>query len=388
MDQKKLTTDEIEIFENFDEMPVSEALLRGIYSYGFEKPSHIQKQAITILTQGKDIIGQAQSGTGKTGAFSIGTLQLVDTKIKSPQILVIEPTRELATQVYNVFCNIADYMDIKIHCCIGGTRRRDDENALRKGVQVIIGTPGRIYDLLSSKIINSRHMKCMILDEADEMLSGGFLDDVKEIFYTLPENIQVGLFSATMPPECLDITQHFMRNPALITVKREELTLDGILQYYVDVGQDNYKVDVICDLYEALNVSQSVIFCSSTTRVDNLTEDMRARDFTVTKLHGQMPHEERTEIMKEFRENKTRFLITTDLVARGIDVQGVSVVLNYDLPHDRSNYIHRIGRAGRFGRKGVAINLVTQRDIHDLTELQKYYNTQIEELPNNLHELI
>lgn len=382
------SNEEIETFDSFDEMNLSDNLLRGIYGYGFEEPSAIQKRAIKVLTQGRDIIGQAQSGTGKTGAFSIGTLQRVDPTIKSPQILIIEPTRELATQVYTVYQSIGSYLDIKIHCCIGGTRRRDDEDILRQGVQVIIGTPGRIYDMLCRRLINPKEMKTLILDEADEMLSRGFLDDIKQIFMCLPETIQVGLFSATMPPECLDITKRFMRKSVLITIKKEELTLEGILQYYVDVGHPEYKIDVICDLYEALNVSQSVIFCSMTRRVDQLAEEMKARDFAVTALHGQMSHAERSEIMNQFRSGQTRFLITTDLVARGIDVQGVSVVVNFDLPNDRENYIHRIGRAGRFGRKGLAINLITERDSRDLDDLQQYYNTQIDPLPQNISELL
>lgn len=379
---------EIDVYESFDELELPENLLRGIYSYGFEKPSQIQKRAIDPLIQGYDLIAQAQSGTGKTGAFSIGTLAIVDPKIKSTQILVIEPTRELATQVYNVYKELSAYLDIKVHCCIGGTRRRDDEAALRRGVQIVVGTPGRIYDMLSRNMVDCSKLKYMILDEADEMLSRGFLQDIKQIFFALPENIQVGLFSATMPPECLDITKNFMRNPVTITVKKEELTLDGILQYYVDVGQEEYKIDVICDLYETLNVSQSVIFCATTRRVDRLAEEMKARDFTVHALHGSMTPQERKDIMNDFRAGQARFLITTDLVARGIDVQGVSVVVNFDLPNDRENYIHRIGRAGRFGRKGLAINLITGRDVRDLNELQRYYNTQIEAMPQNISELI
>lgn len=381
------TNVKLDVFEEFDAMNLKEDLLRGIFAYGFEKPSKIQQRAIIPLSQGHDIIGQAQSGTGKTGAFSIGTLQGLDEKIRSPQILIVEPTRELATQVFNVYSQIGAYLNIKVHCCIGGTRRKDDESILRDGVHAVVGTPGRIYDMLCRRLIDTTHMKTLVLDEADEMLSRGFLEDIKNIFHCLPENIQVGLFSATMPPECLDITKNFMRNPIMITVKREELTLDGILQYYVDVGHPDYKVDVICDLYEALNVSQSVIFCSTTRRVDRLAEEMKERDFTVTALHGHMTQQERKDIMNDFRNGSARFLITTDLVARGIDVQGVSVVVNFDLPNDRENYIHRIGRAGRFGRKGLAINLITERDARDLDDLQKYYNTQIEPLPQNFSEL-
>jgi len=378
----------IEVCESFEDMGLSDDLMRGIYSYGFEKPSIIQQRAIKPLISGVDLIAQAQSGTGKTGTFSIGTLQRVDPSNPKPQILVIVPTRELATQVTSVYRGIGDFLGLKIHTSIGGVRPYDEERALRRGVQVVVGTPGRVYDMLNRGYLDSKEIKTLILDEADEMLSQGFLPDIREIFHKLPADMQVGLFSATMPKDALFITKRFMKNPTKIFVKREQLTLDGILQYYVDVGHSDYKFDTICDLYDALNISQSVIFCSTVRGVDFLTEEMRRKDFTVSGIHGRMSQDERKEIMSQFRAGQIRFLIATDLVARGIDVHGVSVVVNYDLPNDRENYIHRIGRAGRFGRKGLAINLITERDAKDLAELERFYNTEIRPLPANLADLL
>ena len=381
-------TGNVEAYETFEDMDLSDDLLRGIYAYGFEKPSRIQQRAIKPLISGVDLIAQAQSGTGKTGTFSIGTLQRVDPKNPKPQILVIVPTRELAIQVTTVYQSIGDFLNLNIHTSIGGIRPQDEERALRRGVQVVIGTPGRVYDMLNRGLLESKEIKTLVLDEADEMLSKGFLDDIRDIFHLLPSTMQVALFSATMPEEALYITQRFMKEPTKIFVKRDQLTLEGILQYYVDVGHSDYKFDTICDLYDALNVSQSVIFCSTVRRVDILTEEMRKKDFTVSAIHGKMTQQERREIMSQFRSGQIRFLIATDLVARGIDVHGVSVVVNYDLPNDRENYIHRIGRAGRFGRKGIAIFLITERDASELHELEKFYNTAIEPLPANISSLL
>lgn len=382
--------DLLDTYPDFENMDLKEDLLRGIYAYGFEKPSRIQMVAIKPLIEGRDIIAQAQSGTGKTGTFTIGTLQNVNPEVELPQVLVVEPTRELAQQVSEVYRQLGSYLGLRIHTSVGGVRPAQEEKALKQGVHVVIGTPGRIFDMINRRFLNTEQIKVLVLDEADEMLSRGFLDDIREIYRRLPnEKLQVGLFSATMPNEALDITTNFMRNPIRIIVKKEELTLDGILQYYVDVGHTDHKFDTICDLYEALNVSQSVIFCSTIRRVDYLVDEMSRKDFTVSGIHGQMDADERKRIMNRFRSGDIRFLIATDLVARGIDVQGVSIVINYDLPNDRENYIHRIGRAGRFGRKGVAISLITgERDARDLQELEQYYHTSIVPLPANLASLI
>jgi len=255
-------------------------------------------------------------------------------------------------------------------------------------VQVVVGTPGRVFDMVQRDVLTTENVRMFVLDEADEMLSRGFKEQIYEIFRTLPSVVQVCLFSATMPPEILDISQRFMRDPVQILVKRDELTLDGIKQFYVAVDKEDWKFETLCDLYETLTITQAIIYCNTRRKVDWLTDKMGQRDFTVSSMHGDMTGPERELIMKEFRSGSSRVLITTDLLARGIDVQQVSLVINYDLPANRENYIHRIGRSGRFGRKGVAINFVTNDDVRAMRELEAFYNTQIDEMPMNVADLI
>jgi len=283
---------------------------------------------------------------------------------------------------------LGDYLNVKCHSCIGGTRVRDDIMRLQAGVHVVVGTPGRVFDMLCRNVLRADHIKMFILDEADEMLSRGFKDQIQEIFTSLPSNVQVGLFSATMPPDALEITRKFMTNPVRILVKKDELTLEGIKQFYVAVERDDWKFETLCDLYETLNITQAVIFCNTRRKVDWLTDKMRAREFTVSSTHGDIGQRERDVILSEFRTGSSRVLITTDLLARGIDVQQVSLVINYDLPRNQENYIHRIGRSGRFGRKGVAINFVAHEDVRLLRELEAFYNTSIEEMPATVADLL
>jgi len=377
-----------EVIDNFDNLGLQEDLLRGIYAYGFEKPSAIQQRAIMPLVKGHDIIAQAQSGTGKTATFTIGILQRLDFSFPDCQALILAPTRELAQQIQKVVVALGDYLGAKCHACIGGTRVSDDISKLRNGVHIVVGTPGRVYDMLCRQVLRPDRIKLFILDEADEMLSRGFKDQIYDIFQALPPRVQVGLFSATMPSEALEITERFMREPVRILVKRDELTLEGIKQFYISVDREEWKLDTLCDLYDTLNITQAVIFCNTRRKVDYLTDKMRAREFTVSSTHGDIGQKERDVILNEFRTGSSRVLITTDLLARGIDVQQVSLVINYDLPRNLENYIHRIGRSGRFGRKGVAINFVTQEDIRALRDLEQFYNTQIEEMPAHVADLI
>jgi len=377
-----------EVVDNFDNMNLLEDLLRGVYAYGFEKPSAIQQRAIMPLVKGVDIIAQAQSGTGKTATFTVGILQRLDFSVPDCQALVLAPTRELAQQIQKVVIALGDYLNAKCHACIGGTRVSDDITKLRNGVHIVVGTPGRVLDMLCRNVLRADRIKMFILDEADEMLSRGFKDQIHDIFQALPNRTQVGLFSATMPPEALEITQRFMNNPVRILVKRDELTLEGIKQFYIAVDREEWKLDTLCDLYDTLNITQAVIFCNTRRKVDYLTDKMRSRDHTVSSTHGDIGQQERDVILNEFRTGSSRVLITTDLLARGIDVQQVSLVINYDLPRNLENYIHRIGRSGRFGRKGVAINFVTHEDIRALRELEQFYNTQIEEMPAHVADLI
>lgn len=375
----------IEEYDTFDDMELSNKLLRGVYGYGFDKPSVIQKKAIVPFKRGCDVIAQAQSGTGKTGAFTIGLLSRIDVEINDCQGLILAPTRELAMQIAEVIRDIGGHMNVRYHVTIGGTDWKEDMKVLKKGVHVVIGTPGRVYDMIRRGAINTKTIKMFILDEADEMLDDdGFQDIVRDIMSELYREVQIGLFSATMPPKLLELSDKFMKEPVKIIVKTEQLTLEGILQYYIDVVEDNYKLDTLCDLYKYMSIGSCVIFCNSQTRVENLAEDMKRRDFTVDSIHGSMNSNLRKDIMINFREGKSKVLITTDLLARGIDVQHVSNVINYDLPKNMENYLHRIGRSGRFGRKGLAINFVTRNDVNALYEIEKFYNTQIDALPKNI----
>ncbi|KAK2719631.1 hypothetical protein QYM36_005195 [Artemia franciscana] len=376
------------VCDSFDKMGLKTELLRGIYSYGFERPSAIQQRAILPCVEGNDVIAQAQSGTGKTATFSISILQKIDTSLKECQALVLAPTRELAQQIQKVVLSLGDYMGAQCHACIGGTNVREDLKKLSSpGVHIVVGTPGRVFDMISRRALNTKYIKLFVLDEADEMLSRGFKDQIYDVFRHLSEDIQVILLSATMPDDVLEVTKRFMRNPIRILVKKEELTLEGIKQFYVQVEKEEWKFETLCDLYDTLSITQAVIFCNTRRKVDYLTERLHERDFTVSSMHGDMDQKERETIMREFRSGSSRILITTDLLARGIDVQQVSLVINYDLPNHRENYIHRIGRSGRFGRKGVAINFVTEQDARTLEDIEKHYNTQIEVMPMDVADL-
>jgi len=377
-----------EVCESFDDMKLKDDLLRGIYAYGFEKPSYIQQRGIIPVVRGHDTIAQAQSGTGKTATFSIASLEKIERSIPDCQVLILAPTRELAQQIHKVLNALGVYMNCNSHACVGGTAVRQDIEILQKGVQIVVGTPGRVNDMINRNALRLEKLKIFCLDEADEMLSRGFKDQIYDVFQYLPSEVQVCLFSATMPNEILHMAKRFMRNPVRILVKKEQLTLDGIKQFYVGVERENWKLDTLCDLYETLTIVQAIIYCNTRRKVEWLTEKMCQRDFTVSSMHGDMEMTKRQLIMKEFRSGSSRVLITTDLLARGIDVQQVSLVINYDLPTNRENYIHRIGRSGRFGRKGVAINFVTQDDVTELREIEQFYNTQIEEMPMDVSELI
>jgi len=382
---------ECEAISSFDLMGLHDNVLRGIYSFGFEKPSAIQQKAIVPLSKGADIIAQAQSGTGKTGAFSIGAMQLINFEEKRTQVVILAPTRELARQTHSVMSSLGEYCGINAVLLVGGASMKDSCAQLKAGAHVAVGTPGRMLDMLERRILDPRGVNCFIIDEADEMLSAGFEEQVRGIMAKLPEACQVALFSATMPPECLDITNHFMRQPLHILVKAEEVTLEGIAQFYIDVEREEWKLDVLCDLYETLTVTQAVIFCSSRRKVDWLQSQLETREFTVSAIHGDMEDKDRALIMQQFKSGSSRILIATDLLARGIDVQQVSLVVNYDMPRGpdgRENYIHRIGRGGRFGRKGVAINFITRDDVSILRGIEKHYGTQISEMPADVANLV
>merc|ERR1712232_489559 len=340
------------------------------------------------MGDGQDTIGQAQSGTGKTAAFMLGALQRIEYSKCALQALVLAPTRELALQIHQVGAALGHYLSLRCHACVGGTARGEDARKLREGQHLVVGTPGRVKDLLERGALRADHLRLLVLDEADEMLSVGFKDQIHDIFRLLPPDVQVCLFSATMPPEILELTKKFMRDPARILAKRDELTLEGIQQFYVALEKEQWKLDVLCDLYATMTISQSIIYCNTRRGAEQLAREMDKRDFSISLIHADLEHEERRLVMREFRSGSTRVLISTDLLARGIDVQQVSLVINYDLPRSIENYLHRIGRSGRYGRKGAAISFITALDASRLREIERHYNTQVEELPADIADLL
>mmetsp|Transcript_1482 Transcript_1482/g.2130 ORF Transcript_1482/g.2130 Transcript_1482/m.2130 type:complete len:399 (-) Transcript_1482:248-1444(-) len=378
----------VKVVNTFDAMGLKESLLRGLYAYGFEKPSAIQQRAVVPILSKRDVIAQAQSGTGKTSLIALSICQLIDTSSRECQALIMSPTRELATQTEKVILAIGDFLNVQAHCCIGGKSIGEDIRKLEAGVHVVSGTPGRVFDMIKRRSLRTRAINVLVLDESDEMLSKGFKEQIYDVYRYLPPETQVVLVSATLPHEVLEMTAKFMTEPVRILVKRDELTLEGIRQFFVAVEREEWKFDTLCDLYDTLTITQAVIFCNTKRKVDWLTEKMRQNNFTVSAMHGDMPQKEREAIMVEFRSGTTRVLITTDVWARGLDVQQVSLVINYDLPNNRELYIHRIGRSGRYGRKGVAINFVRNDDIRILRDIEQYYSTQIDEMPMNVADLI
>lgn len=380
--------DEIEKIENFDELDLDPEILRGIYTYGFEKPSAIQQQAIKPMMMGRDIIAQAQSGTGKTATFSIAILQKIDPTQLNIQAILLVNTRELAEQIKTVMSALSIYTKIKIHCCVGGTMVREDQRIIEDGVHIIVGTPGRIFSHIQSNIIQTNHVKLFVLDEADEMLSVGFKNQVCEIFRYMPETVQTAIFSATMPYSILEITKNFMINPLKILIKNEELTLDGIKQFFIAIEKEEWKIETLMDLYQTITVTQAIIYCNTRKKVEYLNDCMTSRGFLVSQIHGDMDQKERSSVMSNFRNGKTRVLIATDIIARGIDVQQVSLVINYDIPKEKECYIHRIGRSGRHGRKGVSINFITRFDVPRLKDIESFYSTEISEMPSTISDYL
>jgi len=373
-------------YESFEKMGLKEDLMRGIFDYGFLKPSLIQQKAIVPMRDGHDILAQSQSGTGKTGAFVIGTLQRVNTSmIGSTQALILSPTQHLAQQTQKVMKCIGQYMGIKVHLSAGGESLGADMSALRAGAEVVVGTPGRVIDMLKRGCLKASNIKVIVLDEADEMLSTGFRDDMYEVMQYLRQDAQVALFSATIPDELKEVVAELLRDPIQIRVKRDLLTLAGIRQFYVPLETDMDKFDTLCDLHDQLGAGcQTIIFCRSRRGVDQLTQSLNDNDYAVASIHGEMLPRDREKIISKFRKGETRVLISSDLLARGIDVQTVTTVVNYDLPRHMENYLHRVGRCGRFGRKGVAINFVTGRDSEVMDEIEKYYNTKFEKMPREV----
>lgn len=374
----------------WDNLNLKNDLLRGIYAYGFEKPSDIQKKAIYPIINGKDTIAQAQSGTGKTGTFAISVLERIDNTNKNTQAIIIAPTHELVKQIYNVISSLANMMnDVTIKTIIGGTSIQDDAYEMRKKCpQIIVGTAGRIFDMIKRRYIKTKHMKLFILDEADEMLSKGFKDQIYNIFQHFNEDIQVAIFSATMPTQVLELTNKFMKEPVKIILKNEELSLDGIQQYFLACVGDNDKFDMLKKLFSFISVSQCIIYCNNVNRVNDLQHAMNNEGFSVCCIHSSMNKSEREIAFNNFRSGSYRVLISSNVTARGIDIQQVSTVINFDIPKCVHTYLHRIGRSGRWGRKGLAINFITQNDIQYIRNIENHYKISINELPNDVTRIL
>jgi translation initiation factor 4A len=376
------------IYESFDEMGLSDEIIRGIYSYGFETPSKIQQVAIVPMSKNNDILAQSQSGTGKTGAFTIGALSVLDSSIKAPQVIVICPTRELSQQTERVARALGNYMGLKVLSATGGNQLRSDISTLKAGAQFIVGTPGRIFDLIRRGDLAIEHMKYIILDEADQMLEDLFAEQIRTILDNkFPASTRLALFSATMPTNVLEVAEHYLNNPVRILLPADEVTLDGIKQYYVGLEREEWKLPVLLDLYQQIAVNQALIYVNKRQKAEWLAKQLAAQGFTLEYIHGEMEVADRKKRMEDFRSGQVRVLISTDLLARGIDVQQVSLVVNYELPVQRENYIHRIGRSGRYGKKGVAINLIYGGEMNSLKEIEKHYSTTVHELPDDLASL-
>ena len=383
--QVNLEEAEKEPIKEWDQLSLDPKLLRGIFGYGFERPSPIQSKAIQPLLDGRDLVAQAQSGTGKTATFAIGALQSVKPEKNATQVLILSPTRELSSQTEKVVVHLAAFIpDIRVKTCFGGSSMDDGIRFAHKEPHIICGCPGRIYDMLKREKLRGDTIRLIIFDEADEMLSAGFKDQVYNIFQYLNNEVQVCLFSATLPESVDHIIQKITRNPVKITVKREALTLEGIQQFFVAVEDDRQKCLTLKDLFSHINLSQCIIYCNSVKRVEELYEAMHEDDFPVCRIHSNMDRSDRTRAFNEFRNGTSRVLISSNVTARGIDIQQVSVVINFDVPKDVSTYLHRIGRSGRWGRKGVGINFITRRDIHNIKKIEEYYSTEIKELPADL----
>lgn len=376
-----------DVYRTFDNMGLNTELLKGVYCYGFNKPSNIQQRAIVPLYKGHDLIAQSQSGTGKTGAFSIGLLNRINIKNLNLQGLIISPTRELVQQTTFVLNSISTKMGINISEFMGGTEVSDDIKNLKNGCQIAVGTPGRLFDLIERGALKTNNIVTLVIDEADQMLAADFKEQIRQIIKNIPQTTQVAVFSATLTPQVIQLCQSLMNDPYHILLKNNELTLDGIRQFYVDVNQEKYKFDVLLDLYQSMNITSAIIYVNTLKKCDYIYDRLIENKFTVSKLHGKMDQSSRNKIMKSFRLGQTRILLTTDLLARGIDVQQVSLVINFDLPNDQENYIHRIGRTGRYGKKGVAINFLTKEDKTYMESIEKFYSTTIDELPSDLSNL-
>lgn len=387
--------EDLNIYNNFDNLNLKKELLKGIYAYGFEYPSDIQKISIKPIIDKRNIIAQSQSGTGKTACFGIGLIQNIDLSIKKTQCIILTPTRELAKQIYNVLESLTKFLpELNIDLVIGGNvgnynTKINKFNHMKKENNkvnhILVATPGRLYDCIQKNKIDIKYIKTFVLDEADEMLSFGFYEQVSNILDFLNKKTQILLFSATIPPEMLKLIKscNLLNNPVEILVNEVNVTLDGIKQFYVAVS-DQYKYETLLELYNCININQAIIYSNNKRKVEDITKQLINDNFAANYISGDMKQIERNAVMEEFRSGGIRVLVTTDLLARGIDIQQISLVVNYDIPNDIESYIHRIGRSGRFGRKGVSINFLDPTKSYEkkiMRDIEDIYRCTIEELP-------
>jgi translation initiation factor 4A len=378
-----------ESIDNFDLMGLRDDLLHGVFAYGFRDPSPIQALSVRPIIDHRQVIAQARSGTGKTGAFGIGILNNLDLSSQTTQAFIISPTRELATQTFEFLKAIGAHMhDLSLALFIGGHSIREDQEKASKNPHVAVCAPGRALDLITNGYLRCENVHMLCLDEADQLLKDDFLEQIKQIFVYLHEGCQMLLFSATIPLEAFNIMDQFMQNPVRILVSAEQLTLDGISQFYVNVGEPVNKMHTLIDIFGMLPIQKSVIFANKKDVVEYLKDRLTESGFTVSAIHANLTQSERDVIMKDFRLGRSRVLIGTDLIARGIDVQQVTIVFNFEVPRDPESYLHRIGRSGRHGRKGVAINICEQNECRTIDHFTRYYQCQIAELPHDIDRIV
>lgn len=372
--------------KNWSDLNLKDELLRGIYAYGFETPSEIQKKAIFPIIQKQDVIAQAQSGSGKTGTFSISTLQLIDTSQDYTQAIILAPTHELAYQIHRVITQIGSFIDnLQVKTLIGGTSVQEDIKQIEKNTpHIIVGTIGRTLDMIKKRIIFLDKLSLFVLDEADELLSGTFKENIQTIVQEISDKSKIAIFSATLPHTVLSLTDKFMNDPYKIIVKKEELSLECISQYYIALENDNHKYTTLKELFEVLTVTQSIVFVNGVSRVGELYDALVKEGFTVCCMHSNMSKDDRKKNLHDFRNGVYRLLLSSDITARGIDVQQVEMVINFDIPNNVHTYLHRIGRGGRWGRKGAAINLVTRKDINQMKYIENHYKINIKEFQGKL----
>lgn len=387
-------------YDHFDDIECLQTedgnLLKGIFAYGFEKPSLIQSKTIALLNSGVDIIAQSQAGTGKTGAFVIGLLSRLKPEITSPQAIIIANTRELSEQIQRVVQNISKYMEIKCTLCVGGRDKSTKQNIFDcKTSQIMVGTPGRLNDIIRTdsqspskrKLLDN--VKTLIIDEADALLNDDFEEQTKTIIQSISNKCQIAIFSATYTNTILEKTEYFMDQPVCILLEKDKLSLDLIKNYYVDAQYERHKFGILMELYQNINICQAIIFVNSKTKADEISDRLRNKGHMVGTIHAGMSGSERVDILKDFRNTHTRVLVATDVISRGIDVEQVGLVINYDVPEKAELYIHRVGRSGRYGKSGVAINLLTcskhhntnQTDMDYLDNIERTYNVKMEKLP-------